>query len=587
MYDTKADVWSLGITVYEMATGTPPHTHLEALRAIQLIPRAEPPVLDGAQWSPAMHEFLAASLVKDANHRPLAEELGKHKWIRSASKMPTSLLRELIMRYGGWVNAGGVRMSIIGDVARRDDTFDFDTAGSWLFDDQDEPVESLGDEPNYKSRRSRNDQPKVPAAAPRSLADLFDSEDTSSSSLSQGGIPRSSIHIPSDTGSTSNWGAGTDTLRPGSINLPSMNDDAGMSGFVPSSTPWFAASAFSVGKIEREAELIDADGAPVSGQIDLDSRFGSGDDSHFADASGPSTMRAPFSSAFGAISGASGFPNAFPRRRARQQSEDSLFGSGSDAVPFGRVAVNDTGSWSISSAGGLTFASSNGPFSPSDEDTASNYTDSPTSITPGRKGNDKRRDMTMFDDDDSGFATSKPLNNGMKAIASRLRANTRTNMELSSTAAASSPATEAPFGKSVLAFGASPFGPQKQVQRKPSALNIAESGKIQASKLSVRHDRDFSDDNCATPMPASTPLVSAFPFPSTSTSALSASSASSSTYSASLAEWPSGPHVQPLDYALLSSPQAVNAQLQAMIANLGQWLNVVETGMEQILAECA
>ncbi len=39
-YDQKADVWSLGITIYEMATGNPPLADVEQMRVIMLIPRA-------------------------------------------------------------------------------------------------------------------------------------------------------------------------------------------------------------------------------------------------------------------------------------------------------------------------------------------------------------------------------------------------------------------------------------------------------------------------------------------------------------------------------------------------------------------
>ncbi|WVQ85839.1 hypothetical protein IAT38_008007 [Cryptococcus sp. DSM 104549] len=87
-YDTKADIWSLGITVLELAHGVVPGAKQKNKDVLARIIAQAPPTLDRerGKYSKHMKEFVEKCLVKDPAGRPTAAQLLEHPWLKSAKK---------------------------------------------------------------------------------------------------------------------------------------------------------------------------------------------------------------------------------------------------------------------------------------------------------------------------------------------------------------------------------------------------------------------------------------------------------------------------------------------------------------------
>lgn len=130
-YDHKADIWSLGITAIELATGTPPYADLHPMKVLFLIPKNSPPTLDG-NYSKLFKEFVSLCLQRDPKMRPSARELLKHKFIKGAKK--TSHLVQLIERSDRYKMAGGYsRSASKGDMLVNQETLGGKTEDLWDF----------------------------------------------------------------------------------------------------------------------------------------------------------------------------------------------------------------------------------------------------------------------------------------------------------------------------------------------------------------------------------------------------------------------------------------------------------------------
>ncbi|KAK2499609.1 LOW QUALITY PROTEIN: hypothetical protein MC885_009864 [Smutsia gigantea] len=93
-YDYKADVWSLGITLIEMAEIEPPHHELNPMRVLLKIAKSEPPTLaQPSKWSSHFKDFLKKCLEKNVDSRWNTSQLLQHPFVTVDTNKP---IRELI-----------------------------------------------------------------------------------------------------------------------------------------------------------------------------------------------------------------------------------------------------------------------------------------------------------------------------------------------------------------------------------------------------------------------------------------------------------------------------------------------------------
>ncbi|XP_017527083.2 STE20-like serine/threonine-protein kinase isoform X2 [Manis javanica] len=93
-YDYKADVWSLGITLIEMAEIEPPHHELNPMRVLLKIAKSEPPTLaQPSKWSLHFKDFLKKCLEKNVDSRWNTSQLLQHPFVTVDTNKP---IRELI-----------------------------------------------------------------------------------------------------------------------------------------------------------------------------------------------------------------------------------------------------------------------------------------------------------------------------------------------------------------------------------------------------------------------------------------------------------------------------------------------------------
>lgn len=98
-YDTKADIWSIGITAIEIAEKNPPLSDIHPMRALFLIPNSTLGLAKPKSWSKPFQEFIALCLTKEPAKRPSAAECLKHPFLAKAEKFDrVKIIGELVQK---------------------------------------------------------------------------------------------------------------------------------------------------------------------------------------------------------------------------------------------------------------------------------------------------------------------------------------------------------------------------------------------------------------------------------------------------------------------------------------------------------
>ena len=100
-YDTKTDIWSLGITCVELVEGEPPNGSIrprEVMEKIRTAPPRVEEIIDTNEHTDEFIDFVGKCLEIDPSKRPTAEQLLNHKFITTLSQ-GTEYLKNLISKH--------------------------------------------------------------------------------------------------------------------------------------------------------------------------------------------------------------------------------------------------------------------------------------------------------------------------------------------------------------------------------------------------------------------------------------------------------------------------------------------------------